>query len=186
MPTAAVIKGLLEWSLQPVEGGYALPYRLVRKLTAHGTLVKSESAASEVSGKAVFPVGLRMRFDVTRFGRRRGLSARGCTVVPSRTGASAIGHLVAPQKGSLKAKGRARFELVAKVLEMPELFYSYMFVAVADDKACSACMQHDGHVYGLDDILRLFPYATEDDYSLWMPNLHPSCRCMLVLLEIGL
>jgi hypothetical protein len=75
--------------------------------------------------------------------------------------------------------------LLAEALGLLESTYTYMFVAVVDDTTCQQCMQHDTKTYTLDDITRLFPYTQQVDYSLIMPLVHPHCRCMLVLLEVG-
>lgn len=75
--------------------------------------------------------------------------------------------------------------LLAEVLGLLESTYTYMFVAVTDDKTCDVCMKFDKMIVNRAEIERMFPYATQVDYSLWMVNLHPHCRCMLVLLEIG-
>jgi hypothetical protein len=75
--------------------------------------------------------------------------------------------------------------LAAEVLGLLESTHTFMFVAVVDDTTCTRCMQHDTKTYTLDDIARLFPYAQQVDHSLIMPMVHPHCRCMLVLLEIG-
>jgi len=75
--------------------------------------------------------------------------------------------------------------LLAEVLGLLESTYTYMFVAVVDDKTCQQCMQHDTKTYTQDDIARLFPYAQTVDYSLIKALIHPFCRCFLFLLEIG-
>jgi len=68
-----------------------------------------------------------------------------------------------------------------------ELTYSFMYVAVVDDRTCDLCLQYDKHVMTGEDAERTFPYLTkEPGDSLWFPNNHPWCRCMLILLEVGI
>ncbi|MCJ7423567.1 phage head morphogenesis protein [Candidatus Bathyarchaeota archaeon] len=74
---------------------------------------------------------------------------------------------------------------VEEFVALFEWTYTFMFVAITDDKTCDLCMKFDKMIVNGADIERMFPYATQVDYTLWMVNLHPHCRCMLVLLEIG-
>jgi hypothetical protein len=68
-----------------------------------------------------------------------------------------------------------------------ELTYTYMYVAVVDDRTCDPCLKHDTRTYTGDQLLGLFPYlqGTVGD-SVLLPIVHNHCRCMIILLEVGI
>jgi hypothetical protein len=61
----------------------------------------------------------------------------------------------------------------------------WIFKAVGD-KTCPDCMQFDGMTFqvdSVDDFFQMFTYGEVVDETEFMPNIHPNCRCRLVLLE---
>lgn len=67
-----------------------------------------------------------------------------------------------------------------------ELTYTFMFIAIVDDVTCQACLKYDGKVMTGDEAEAAFPYLLKgpNDFT-WYPNIHPHCRCILILLETG-
>jgi hypothetical protein len=73
------------------------------------------------------------------------------------------------------------------VLEgLRELTYTFMYVAILDDLTCQACLKYDKRVMSGEEAERTFPYLTKGPNDwVWYPNIHPHCRCILILLEAG-
>jgi hypothetical protein len=66
---------------------------------------------------------------------------------------------------------------------MSESKLSFMYVAVTDDVTCQACLKHDKQIMSDEDAEREFPYLLKGPNDLvWYPNVHPWCRCLLILL----
>jgi hypothetical protein len=60
---------------------------------------------------------------------------------------------------------------------------SFMYIAITDDQTCDACLRHDKQIMSDEDAERMFPYLMRGPYdSVWYPNVHPHCRCLLILL----
>lgn len=195
--------------------GYSLPSKLRRKLGVSGASVRTSNlhlglkvglldekkVSMGVSGRPFQEVKCWAHVDISRLGRRQRLGVGGRAVVPGvgesvgvkasavssvNSSVKARGHLLRHmESSSAKVEGRQGFGLVAEVLGLLEMTYTFMFVAVTDDKTCKLCTQFDGMTFDGADIERMFPYAEQVDYSLWMVKIHPNCRCMLVLLEVG-
>lgn len=62
----------------------------------------------------------------------------------------------------------------------------WRYIAVTDDRTCSACMMHHGKVFITqdenkpDELFALFPYGELVSPTLFKPNVHPNCRCVIV------
>jgi len=62
----------------------------------------------------------------------------------------------------------------------------WRYIAVTDDRTCSACMMHHGKVFVTqdenkpDELFNLFPYGQLVSPTLFKPNVHPNCRCVIV------
>jgi hypothetical protein len=179
--------------------GYTIPFSVFRKLGLSGVVIRPkgkslglkavlldrEKATMGVLGKALNRVKVEATISTSRLTRKKAVGLHGISLVSVGQRSTVHGRLLRPAESSAKLVGEQRFDLVAGVLGLSEATSTFMFVAVMDDLTCQACMQHDTKTYTQDDIQRLFPYAQAVDYSLWMVNLHPGCRCFLVLLEIG-
>jgi hypothetical protein len=179
--------------------GYSVPFSIFRRIGLSGVVIRPQQEnvklkaglldrkvlSSRVHGKAVASVSQPIKINISSLLRRKSVGVHGISVVHVGKRSSAYGRLLHHTESSAKVVGKAGFGLLAEALGLLEATYSYMFVAVTDDKTCDVCMKFDKMIIDGAEIERMFPYATQIDYSLWMVNLHPSCRCMLVLLEIG-
>jgi len=65
--------------------------------------------------------------------------------------------------------------LVVKTLEKV-----FVYVAVGDEKTCPECAGFDGQFFSEDEAEAVFPFL-EKDTNVWFPNVHPNCRCRLVM-----
>jgi len=178
--------------------GFVLPFRLLQKYLATGRAVYLEKVKKEITGKSIHP-------------KRLNLEAHGTAVKPVRTNLTiefqtvhkalnlqGYGKAVRliQAKGNLQGRkieqvtkqlpvtGKQRLDLVLELLGI-ELTLTYIFVAVVDDKTCEHCMQHDTKQFTREQIDMQFPDCDDTDYTLILPNAHPHCRCLLILLEIG-
>lgn len=60
---------------------------------------------------------------------------------------------------------------------------SFMYIAITDDVTCQACLKQDKQIMSDEDAERTFPYLMKGPNDwVWYPNVHPSCRCLLILL----
>jgi len=60
---------------------------------------------------------------------------------------------------------------------------SFMYVTITDDQTCDACLKHDRQIISDEDAERTFPYLLKGPNDwVWYPNVHPHCRCLLILL----
>jgi hypothetical protein len=60
---------------------------------------------------------------------------------------------------------------------------SWVFNTALDERTCQDCGPLEGSAFLGEDIEPYFPYAEQlDDYTI-AANLHPNCRCDLVLAE---
>lgn len=59
----------------------------------------------------------------------------------------------------------------------------FKFVAVVDDVTCKKCLRYDMSLMTRKEIEDTFPYLDKKNDALWIPNVHPNCRCMLILWE---
>jgi hypothetical protein len=77
-----------------------------------------------------------------------------------------------------------RLLMILEVLR--ELTYTYTFCALGD-KTCDDCQPFDGQTFDRAQISATFPYAVETgDGATIFPNVHPHCKCLLILLEVGI
>jgi hypothetical protein len=71
-----------------------------------------------------------------------------------------------------------------KAVEAVRLFEStryWMYVAVNDNKTCEECDNYAGSIFNTHECHFYFSYLEEFDDELWLPMVHPHCRCMLVV-----
>jgi hypothetical protein len=58
---------------------------------------------------------------------------------------------------------------------------SFMYVTSPD--ACQKCLQYDKRIMSDEDAEGTFQYLVKGpNDGVWYPNVHPSCRCLLILL----
>lgn len=72
---------------------------------------------------------------------------------------------------------------VVEVQLLIETQQFFKFVAVTDDRTCDKCMRYDMSLMTRREIEDTFPYLVKKNDTLWLPNVHPNCRCMLILWE---
>lgn len=56
----------------------------------------------------------------------------------------------------------------------------------SDDRTCDDCDSLDGQTFEVEDVSdfqTVLPYGQADGSDLFHPNVHPHCRCEIVLLE---
>ena len=173
MPTATLIHSLNQPpppTLHP--WGYAVPFKLQRRFLATGRISRHENLV--VHGQ-----GLLTRLT------KQSVNATGQTRLVAKVNMQ--GKVLRRQYLTRKVVGKKSFRLVLEVLGLLELTYTFIYVAVVDDRTCDLCLQHDKHVMSGEDAERTFPYLVkEPGDSVWFPNTHVNCRCMLVLLEVGI
>jgi len=85
--------------------------------------------------------------------------------------------------------GNSRQVLMKRLLvleSLRELTYTFMYVAITDDATCQACLKNDLRIMTGEEAERAFPNLLKgpNDFA-WYPNVHPHCRCILILLEAG-
>lgn len=68
-------------------------------------------------------------------------------------------------------------ELVRAVINEAWRFYQYL--SKRDSKVCPQCSQYDYSVMTRREIEGTFPYLDKVSDRLWLPNVHPNCRCEL-------
>ena len=62
----------------------------------------------------------------------------------------------------------------------------WVYDAKNDEKTCDDCDTLDGQKFEIGDISELeaiFPYGEAEGRDLFRPNVHPNCRCEIILLE---
>jgi hypothetical protein len=172
MPSAALIHSLNQPpppTLHP--WGYAVPFKLQRRFLATGRISRLQKL--DLHGQGLLTKHTKQTIHAT--GQTR-LVAK----------ANLQGRVLRRQYLTRKVVGKKSFGLVLEALELLELTYTFMYVAIVDDRTCQTCLQHDKKIMTGEDAQRLFPYLTKDPTdSIWFPNTHPSCRCELILLETG-
>jgi hypothetical protein len=65
-------------------------------------------------------------------------------------------------------------------LSLQEKTRYWMYIAVGDERTCSACEGFSGGIFTSAEVSSLFPDVLEQDDELWLPQFHSGCRCMLV------
>lgn len=179
--------------------GYSVPFSIFRRIGLSGVVLRPQreklglkaavldrkKVSMAAFGKALNRVKTGAEIDVSRLKRIKVVGVHGILVVSVGKKSSVRGRLLRPAESGAKLVGKQRFGLLAEALGLLESTYTFMFVVVSDDKTCPLCMKFDKMIVDGAEIERMFPYATQVDYSMWMVNIHPHCRCFLVLLEIG-
>jgi hypothetical protein len=86
----------------------------------------------------------------------------------------------------------AEARVVADIVELIEArVFEYMlwrYEAVGDDRTCPECAGYDGEVFEVDDVgelLDMFPYGSLRGATVYHPNVHPNCRCVLKRIYTG-
>jgi hypothetical protein len=147
--------------------GYVIPFKLQRRFFATGRISRPQTLVLHGQGVVV---------KLTK----QSVHATGQTRLVAK--AHMQGRVLRRQCLTRKVVGKKSFRLVLEALGLLELTYSFMYVAVVDDRTCDLCLQHDKHVMSGEDAERTFPYLMkEPGDSVWFPNTHVNCRCMLVL-----
>jgi hypothetical protein len=199
---------------EPKRFGYSIPFKLYKRIFATGRISRLENLVLQGQGlliklteQSVHGTGQTNRItqtniniNLSRLRRREKCLALGTTAAFSKvvwhTEAKTIKHqrsVWAIQARTLKYQhltgktvGKKGFGLILEALGLLELTYSFMYVAVVDDRTCEWCLLFDKQIMSGDDAERKFPYLTkEPGDSIWHPQTHPHCRCLLILLEIG-
>jgi len=72
---------------------------------------------------------------------------------------------------------------VEEFLELFEDMQFFLFVAIEDEKTCPVCTRYAKGLMTRREIKQTFDYLDMLTDDLWIPNVHPNCRCMLLLWE---
>ena len=59
----------------------------------------------------------------------------------------------------------------------------FEFVALSDTRVCPECQRYDLSVMSRKEIAGTFPYLEKLSDTVWLPHVHPNCRCELRLIE---
>jgi len=160
MPSAALIHSLNQPPPTLHPWGYAVPFKLQRRFLATGRITRHQ---------------------------KLDFHGQGLLIKSTEQSIHGTGRVLRRQYLKRKAVGKKGFGLVLEALGLLELTYTFMYVAVVDDRTCQVCLQHDKKIMTGEDAERKFPYLTkEPGDSIWFPNTHFRCRCMLILLEVGI
>jgi len=76
-------------------------------------------------------------------------------------------------------------EAVCIVLAVQEAMQIWRYVAIGDTKTCEQCNRYDGARMTRREIYATFPYLEKQSELVWLPHVHPNCRCELWLEEEG-
>jgi hypothetical protein len=175
--------------------GVALPFRLLQKYLATGRAVYLESLKKEITGKSIHPKRLNLeahgtavkavRTDLTiefrTVHKALNLQGYGKALRSVQSKGTLQGRKIEQVIMQLPVTGKQRLDLILELLGI-ELTLTYMFVAVVDDRTCEHCLQHDTKHFTREQIDMQFPDRDDTDYTLILPNAHPHCRCLLILL----
>jgi len=71
--------------------------------------------------------------------------------------------------------------VICEVLEAVLEKKVFTFVAVGDERTCPECAGFNGQIFTEDEAESMFDYL-EKNHTVWKPNVHPNCRCRLVLM----
>jgi hypothetical protein len=69
---------------------------------------------------------------------------------------------------------------------MARTMQRWVYNASGDDKTCEDCDSLDGQTVEVEDVsdfFLVFPYGEADGPDLFHPNVHPNCRCEIILIE---
>lgn len=58
------------------------------------------------------------------------------------------------------------------------------FEAEIDDKTCQDCLYYHGQTFTPEEAEAEFEYLDKASPNIWYPNVHPNCRCRLVVIRI--
>jgi hypothetical protein len=73
---------------------------------------------------------------------------------------------------------------IAKFINFLEGMQFFLFLSIGDDKVCLDCDKFDMGLYTRKEIERRWgDYLIKQSDTLWIPNIHPNCRCFLILWE---
>ena len=195
--------------------GYVLPFKLQRRFFAtgrisrlenlvlhgQGLLIKSIEQSIHGTGQTSRVAKANININLSHLRRKQKHLALGSALAFSKVvlhgEAKTVKHqrsiwpiqarTLRRQQVAAKIEGKKGFGLILEALGLLELTYSFMYVAVVDDRTCRLCMQYDREIMTGEEAQRFFPYLTKEPTdSIWFPNVHPHCRCMLILLEVGI
>jgi hypothetical protein len=90
-----------------------------------------------------------------------------------------------------------RIIAAAEALEAFKAFYAFrcftarimqrwVYNSQSDNKTCDDCDWLDGKTFEIEDVSEfegVFPYGEAEGADLFHPNIHPNCRCEIILLE---
>lgn len=75
----------------------------------------------------------------------------------------------------------AEARVVADIVQLLEA-KAFVYVAVGDERTCPECAGFNGQIFMDEEAEAVFAYLKRDA-TVWHPNVHPNCRCRLVMLE---
>ena len=70
-------------------------------------------------------------------------------------------------------------EAVSIVLAVQEAWRFFMFSSQHDERTCEHCLTLDMLAMTRREIEARFPYLEKVNDLLWLPHVHPNCRCEL-------
>ena len=70
---------------------------------------------------------------------------------------------------------------VVRAVEATQQFF--IFIPVWDQKLCDQCLRYERAVMTRREIEGTFPYLEKVNAELWLPHVHPNCRCELRMME---
>jgi hypothetical protein len=70
---------------------------------------------------------------------------------------------------------------VKAVLAAEEQMDTWLYVTVVDptNEPCFNCLEHEQHLYTSAEVADLFPWLIKMAPDMWLPQVHPNCRCQL-------
>jgi hypothetical protein len=75
-------------------------------------------------------------------------------------------------------------QAIVKFQEATQQFFTYY--TVNDSEVCSKCDNYDEGSMTRREIEGTFPYLIKYTFEMWVPMVHPNCRCVLLLEETDL
>lgn len=70
-----------------------------------------------------------------------------------------------------------------EIVNLVESQQFFAYVAVADEVVCPHCLRYDQGLMTRTEIEDTFEYLVKVTDTLWIPNLHKNCRCVLNFFE---
>jgi hypothetical protein len=212
MPSAVLIHNLLQAPVKAKQWGYVLPFKLQKRFFATGRISRHENLALNSQGllikytkQSIHGTGRTSRvaqtninINLSHLRRKQKHLALGTAYAFSKSVWHAEAKTVRPQRSvwaiqartlrsqqvAAKIEGKKAYGLILEALELLEEQRFYLYIALMD--ACSDCLRYDGRIMTRREIDAIFKFLIKLDDNIWLPTVHPNCRCLLILWEIEL